>query len=596
MLVKHVKRELPEEMEDEIAAIAAEVLKNQSLVGVRDGDVGINVIFRCYLDFTDGKKKKESMIVPEPSQQEYIKEGKAQKFTRDLEFKGSFASATGVPGKCELLPDSSGYRFLVQNKYKNVETRSLLLEHGKLYYENKAPDKRFQYGLYVSKEGVIAEEMWITVKFKDVITISVGDAHSKLFRTTNCVVSRSMLSCVKVEVKHDISVKEIDQNTGEKGPDDKKITKKVKVLQAFTSFKCQGKVQLMDDTNSSLSENERIHLMEAKDVHHLVPIREVHSSPPEENVYFYACHRYSSEEGSLNGVTISKLQNIDDSDYTYTTQDKVVHFEHNVRMLVIQWHNTKTIKAEQKMFSVDIKCAGNLWRNFGITHEDSYIGILKAHYDVTVHVDAKLWTDELLRCPQNAPDKLGPLSGYYKYSGQSLVPDYIEYFYRGGALQLSKTRVLKEFQKFVATNDETGVKSLMLPMKATNTANYFNYAGAESIVVSLGTAIHPGIFADVWPIMGVSDFFVMTSYTLSLTEKSKYFGTIADEFFDALLKEVKDVRYWIFAINRSVLASRESDQPKVKQITLLEAPRITVGSEEEKRASPRRPAKKNKKN
>jgi hypothetical protein len=204
--------------------------------------------------------------------------------------------------------------------------------------------------------------------------------------------------------------------------------------------------------------------------------------------------------------------------------------------------------------------------------------------------------------PENIHDNtaLRNIRGHYTYGFKSLMFDFLRYFPSRG-LQISKERVVKEFDAWTGTSNRT--KETTMTLESTRDVkipNPLHYAGIQSPVLSLGNnavkdakakilePLNHGISGNIWPIMDDCDFYVLTSHVLTVDERSMYCGDSAtepleahDRFLDNLIDA--KVLYWIYAVRRDAVERYSGTKyihaavaAPVVPATPVEVPSVTI--------------------
>ncbi len=604
---------IPEDMLQIAVATNRAIQIRQDNRSAADGEIQIKGIFRSFLRFEKGGGVQESRTAPERGWINKKSDGKP--FPKPFDLQVQVMHMTPCKDQCEVLPNGTGFRVKVSLGYAD-DAKQWLLDHYKAWYSGQYKGTKFPIGEYVSPEGVIADEKWQTFEHKAKITINSSDTDSSPFRRKNKnqtgpeVTSRTCMSFLKCSAsqwvklkKQEVTVTAPDAGAaasivdGEPQPQDgpaviapagQKIT--TFYPQAFTTFTSKG-VELSEDHDATMAETERIHLIENKDAHQMVPIEALRNGTRHapNTAYFYACDRYQTHIPAKDGVTIFKIR-VDETKDFYSVYDGNEQCRHTVRLNMFQWHGDPGQPGKEQ-YSVKIVCAkqaAEQWRNFGIGNKQSYGAIIHATQDIPLHVDCELGREATLTQAINKPENLndksefGYMRGHYTYWASSIIPDYPRYL-PTRALRISRDRLETEFDLWIGTTGK-GIntkKTMVLSVPpGDNKPNPLHVNLLNSPIIALGNGqvvdpkskmivpINHGYNGDVWPILDDCDFYVLTSHRLTTDEIAKYCGRSADlaacdAFLDYLIGEQK-VHYWIFAVNRAMLPVLPSEQKKSK--------------------------------
>lgn len=542
----------------------------QNLRTAEEGEVQMKGVFKCYLNYDQAQRKNVEQDVPPPRLFKQTRDGK-KTYPAKLSHKTQVLHLTHVPGQCE--PVQGGWRIrtkLSYNEGENENVKQWLLDHYADFYDGKYKGN-FPIGEYVNEEGHLAEYKWHKVHEKALMTVKSNDGAETVFRrhvdgketNPHIVGPYTFMTYYKVSAEQFVTLRK----DGEEA--DAEL-----VPQGFTSFVVKG-VQLSEDHDALMPITERLHRLEVKDAHNMIPMDRLRAGEnvPVSSVYFWACHKYQSVQPCPTGVTIFKLPPKELGEFISVFGEKTAA-RHSIGLSVFQWQGDTS--TEREMYSVKIVAHENdLWKQYGITDMQHYANILMANYTIPCHVMADLWKKKTIEAEANDPEMLNnkpdlaQMRGVYTYGAKSLVPDYIEYVKRGQAHRISAARVEREFKRFTTTNQETDEKEIHLKPVADAKVNPLNgERPANAPVFALGNGqvedpnakkakpLYHAFDDDMYPLLGDSEFFVLTSYKmnhdeLQLVQDPKR----GDDFLDELIEKHK-VFYWMFGIRKKYLSAQ----------------------------------------
>lgn len=563
--------EAMDEMEELVLKTAPLQYKRQNMRAAEEGEVVMKGVFKAYLNF-DGKKNVEQDVPPPKLMKKTRDEKKT--YPAKLSHKTQVLHLTPVEGQCEPLPGGEkGWRIRAKLSYNEKETENAkqwLLDHYASFYDGKYQGS-FPVGEYVNEEGELAEYKWIKVHERSIVTMKTADAQETVFRrhvdgkesNPYVVGPLTAMTYYKVTAEQFVTLrKESDESDAALVP------------VGYNSFVCKG-VQLSEDHDALLPTTERLHQLENKDVHNMIPMDRLRAGDPlPDTAYFWVCHKYQSPQPCPTGISVFKLKADDLSEFIGTYSEKTV-VRHPMRFTLFQWKGDPGTQREMYSVKTTIPRESELWKQYGITDPQHYANILLANYTLPCHVYADLWKKQVLEAETNAPDMLNnkpelvQMRGFYTYGIKSLFVDYIEYWKRGMAHRISKDRVEREFKRFTTVNQDTEEKEIHLKPVAEAKSNPLNgERPANAPVFALGNGqvedpqarkakpLYHAYDEDLCPRLEDSEFFVLTSYALNhdevqLVQDPKR----GDEMLDKLIEEHK-VFYWMFGIRKKYLSPK----------------------------------------
>lgn len=558
-----------DEMEALVMKTADIQRTRQNLRSAEEGEVQMKGVFKCYLNYDPAQRKNVEQDTPPPRIFKPTRDGK-KTYPAKLSHKTQLLHLTHVPGQCEPVP--GGWRIKTKLSYNDSEkenARQWLLDHYAAFYDGKYTGT-FPVGEYVNEEGLLADYKWVKLNEKSLMTVKTNDGNETVFRrhvdgkdTNPYVVGPyTFMTYYKVSAEQFVTLRKESEEA------DAPL-----VPQGYTSLVVKG-VQLSEDHDALMPITERLHHLEPKDVHNMIPMDRLRAGDavPTSSVYFWACHKYQSPHGCPTGVNVFKLPTKELSDFVSTFGEKTAA-RHSIGLSVFQWKGDPG--TEREMYSVKIVAhEHDLWKQYGITDMQHYANILLANYTIPCHVVADLWKKKTIEAETNAPDMLNNkpdlamMRGFYTYGAKSVVPDYIWYWKHGQAHRITQGRVEREFKRFTTTNQETDEKEIHLKPTAEAKLNPLNgERPANAPVFALGNGqvedptakkakpLYHAFDDDIYPLLGDSEFFVLTSHRLDhdqlqLVQDPKQ----GDELLDKLIEEHK-VFYWIFGIRKKYLSA-----------------------------------------
>lgn len=613
-----VKRAPPtaEFVDDEIPADMLEFVENASGIIVKrqdertasEGELQIKATFKTYLQLI--KNRNEEVSAPPPTVMERTRDGK-KTYPKNLVMKAKARDFTTIPDVCTPLPEGNGWRVRANVSYKE-EARDWLAANCRAAYDGTYTGK-FPVCEYVSKDGELATSRFITIYHNAEIKIKAPDNKDTVFRRRNAtgtgyeVVPRTNIKFSKCTADIFVALREDDDATTEDAPvaaaveggaappaasDVAPVPSKAKTFTpvAYPSFSCKGGVDIADDHDPTICETERLHVIESKDTHNMIPIPALRRGDAlSETVYFWVANRYQTTFPAEQGVSIFKLK-VESLADLIGMRDDVPVGRCNMRVSLFQWYGSPAATDTRESYTVKLIGDKEVWRSFGIPDPNMYAAIYHANPDIPCHVDARLWKAAVLNADINRPDvlnnreELKGIHGHYTYGAQSVLPDYLRWLPRN-AVRISQERVETEFSEWMGTAAR-GTKTTMHLMPAVPTKENPLHAvmGLNSPVIALGNGqvdasnpmeprpLYHAVAGNVWPIVESSDFYVLTSHPLTSEERAQYCGgqgggdlTGGDAFLDKLI-ETEQVFYCIFAVNRDAAAKAVAAEAREREI------------------------------
>lgn len=617
-----------QQQHDDFAEMEALVLKTAHLQQKRqdqrtatDGEMQITGVFKGYLVYDSTQRKNLEQDTPPVKLFKKTLDGKS--YPAPLTLHVQVLSLNHVPHLCEPLPNGDGWRVLSSVSYNKDTVENpepWLKDHSQAFFDGKY-EGSFPIGEYINEEGSLAETKWVNIYRKSIIKIKISDTDENIFRrhidgksdSPFIVGPFTGISFFKCTAEQFVSLRKENETSSNFIP------------VGYTSFKAKG-VQLAEDHDANMPLVTRLHHLENKDVHNMIPIEQLRAGHPvKHTAYFWACNAYNSQQPCATGVSIYKLptEELKDLLTIYEDQPSV---KHTLRLSVFQWeHNTSN---KREMYSVKILAnKGSTWRNYGITDPQSYAHILFAQYNIPCHVSADLWKGIVLSAEANNPEVLNnkedfkSMRGYYTYEAKMMIPDFIYYYTHGLAHRITKERVEREFKRFV-TVDGSGEKEMRLkpvPEAKQNPLNTENPLAVPVFAIGNGQVddvnskkpkpLYHAFDEDLFPLLDEAQFFVLTSHRLTYDELQLVQDPKrGDEFLDQLIEKEK-VYYWIYGIKNQYASpvihaekekakKEESKKEENKKEESKKRTQEEEGGREEEHVSiePETPAKKTKKN
>lgn len=626
-----------------IVEVSAKVVESRSgQRSVKEGETVLTGTVESYVGYTkDGKGNIKKEDRTEPPETEMVEGEGGSKYAKAIALYARVSDIAMVPGEVEPRKDGKpGWRIRAVVKYFEGGTEYLMKKCAEAWAKGDGEDDRemLEIRKFISPERDQISTMWVDISPGDKVKVKVPDNKGNVFRAPNPHNKSAMLvqpstpmkfNAVTYEIFVSIKDKEVDDDgtggnvdaaatpaadsgpaqigiapptpapaaaaaaaaggdgkNGKKGGKKKKM--KVKVLAVYPDFNCKGGVWISEDYDPNMARSERLHDMEDKDAHQMVPIREWREKKqlPPTSAYFYVKNRSTFvPAGTINpeakGVTIvrrvdqeSKLVN--EKSFYYEKQgEKVPIF--NMGFDLWQWRHGDADRKRHR-YVVNVRTDGDIqWRQFGIPDQEAYGMIMSANPQIPIHVYAKLWEESTLKHPANDPRELenpNPkkgtenIVGYYNYGNATLTPDFLRYFKASG-MRVSQDFVLQEFDNW-ATITKAGRKELKLTPIEPEKRNPLNSQGIHSAVIALGNGklLNPdaktdeerekGRYHAFWGnaislFEGNHDFYVLISRLLSDQEKANLTGPraqYADDFLRAFKSPPINGYYWIYAVRR----------------------------------------------
>ena len=160
-------------------------------------------------------------------------------------------------------------------------------------------------------------------------------------------------------------------------------------------------------------------------------------------------------------------------------------------------------------------------RKFGIEDLDTYLAIMRVHYDIHVYVHANTWWKRIGEMNPNKPEMLAAdpkkILGWYSFVVENVIPDYKTYFEEGGAIQISRNKLIDLFKGKLGVEDD-GTRRLNL-MRRSAGVNPLNVDGAASLVLALGNKETPLYQGDAMPMIESGRIYIMSGYRHPIDEE-----------------------------------------------------------------------------
>jgi len=555
--------------------------KRQDFRSASDGEVQMKGVFKNYLVYDSGLRQNVEQDTPPKKQMKPTRDGK-KTYPAKLVLQTQILNFTHVPGECEPLQHGDqGWRIrakVLYNESENENVKQWLIDNYNLFY-NGGYTGKFPIGEYINEEGLLADYKWVNLHHKTLVKVKVNDSDDNVFRqhidgktsSPYVVGPMTLITFSKCSAEQFVTLR--------KESDDSNTL----VPQGYTSLSVKS-VQLSEDHDPSKPVTERLHFLENKDVHNMVPVGDLRSGTKlaPYTAYFWVGHKYQSQQPCKTGVSIYKIAGGELKDYLSTYQDKPTP-HHIIRFSLFQWKgDTGT---EREMYSVKIVAnEHNMWRNYGITDPFHYAHILLATHTIPCHVTASLWKEAVVTAEANNPEtinnkpELSSMRGFYIYGAKSVLPDYISFYKHGQAHRISKERVEREFKRFSSTNQETGEREITLKPVPDAKDNPLNGPNPSvSSVFALGNgqvedpaakrskALYHAFDGDLCDVLNDSVFFVLTSHVMKPDEIDLVQDEArGDTFLDGLITEEK-VFYWIYGIAKKFISVASTIEPKTKK-------------------------------
>lgn len=610
-----------DQTQDDLKAMEALVMQTASLQQKRqnqraptDGEMQLTGVFKCYLVYDSTQRKNVEQDVPPSKLFKKTADGKS--YPAPLTLHVQVLSLNHVPGLCEPLPGGDGWRVQATIGYNKDVTENpepWLRDHSQAFFDGKY-EGTFPIGEYINEEGKLAETKWVNIYRKSVIKIKISDTDENIFRrrvdgksdSPYVVGPFTGITFFNCTAEQFVSLRKENESS----------TNFIPI--GYTSFKAK-RTQLAEDHDANMPLVTRLHHLENKNVHNMIPVAQLRANQPvPHTAYFWACNGYSSQQPCDTGVSIYKLptEEIKDLLTVYEDQPSV---KHTLRLSVFQWKGTTS--GDREMYSVKILAnKGSTWKNYGITDPQAYAHILFAQYNIPCHVSADLWKGVVLSAEANNPEVLNnkpefkSMRGFYTYEAKMMIPDFIYYYTHGLAHRITKERVEREFKRFI-TVDGNGEKEMRLkpvPEAKQNPLNTDNPSAVPVFAIGNGQVDDPNskkpkplyhaFDDDLFPLLEESQFFVLTSHRMNYEElQLVQDANRGDDFLDQLIEKEK-VYYWIFGIKKEyagpvIHAQKEESkkEEKKKEETKKRTQEEGEGEGEHVSIEPETPAKKTKK-
>lgn len=562
--------------------------KRQDFRSAGEGEVQMKGVFKNYLVYDSALRQNVEQDAPPKKQMKPTKDGK-KTYPAKLVLQTQMLNFTHVPGECEPLQQGeNGWRIRAKISYNDKDTENVkqwLLDNYNSFYNGEYTGK-FPIGEYINEEGLLADYKWVNLHTKTVVKVKVNDVDDSVFRqhidgkVSNPYVVGPMTSITfnKCSAEHFVTLRKESEESN------------VLVPQGYTSLNAKS-VQLSEDHDPSKPVTERLHYLENKDVHNMVPVTDLQagtaSRQPAFTAYFWVGHKYQSPQPCETGISVYKIAGGELKDFLSVFQDKP-NPHHVIRFSVFQWKGNPG--TEREMYSVKVVAnEHNMWKNYGITDPYHYAHILLATHTIPCHVTASLWKEAVLKAEANNPatlnnkPELSSMRGFYVYGAKTVLPDFISFYKNGLAHRISKDRVEREFKRFSSTNEATGFKEITLkPVTDAkdNPLNGINPSAASVFALGNGQvedpsakrskALYHAFDGDLSEVLDDSVFFVLTSHVMKpdemdLVQDEKRGDALLDEFI-----EKEKVFYWIFGIAKKFVSVASTIVPKTTTTTNAE--------------------------
>lgn len=542
----------------------------------KEGELQLQGVFLEYTKFSQQSRQWETQETPFRTDMIKKKDGTGS-FPAKLDMNVRITALNVIAGVCERT--ATGWRVLADVSLSNkadFPVKEFLLNNYEDFYAGRYAGV-FTIGEFITPDGAIKEKIWVPINERDIVRISASGAEGTLMRKRNpdgsyVVTRRTPVTYFKCEASVHVAgkYKEV-HGKGQQW-----------VQEVYLSISCGGGQQVSAWHNPAMPETERLHSMESKDEHMLVPMHILRQRGPAfPSVYFYVCNGYRTPYTSTRGVGLQMICDSESAtDFTSVKDGQKVP-RHVMRFGFMQWScDPDNEDGTIEMYTVKLLQAGSdsdMWKCFGILSHDPYVAIMKANLDIPRHVEASLWYNMTVDGAQNAPDVLKtdtwqncPVSGHYLFGTKSIVPDFPEHFYTRG-LQLTAVRVKREFARWA--REEDGVPEIVLRSRPELKASPHPLHSQElaSSVIALGNGqvedgergkkqpIAHAFDGDIYSLFDVCDFYVMTSYMPGDADRVQFYGHAhaalpeeCDAHFDMLIS-THQVYYWIYAVKRTAM-------------------------------------------
>ena len=552
----------------------------------KEGQLNIHGWFKSYVHWTqvNGKNTKgETIQVPETRM--IVKADGTGSFPASININVQLKEMTEIPDNC--VNDGDGFKVKMHITYTK-EAEAFLLDNYQAFYNGALTNLRFPIGDFVSETGELKDTYWKKFNKKDLIEISVYDNEDSIFRSENDdgtpkvdpyteIRFANCLSGSKIIMTDDYSIKD-------------PVLRK-KVPSEVISFNCKGQSTLSANNDPDFTGTERIHHLNDLDAHTLIPFANLvkGESLPNATSFEYVSDGYKTPDSSNKdyGVVVY-------AEYSKEEDLKKVYQKQVTYKDVIQWtkhqYNSKSSEEDLRKYYFCIATASKgEWKQWGIMNPEVYMSI-RSNSILPVMLQVNWNVKDMLMDEYNIKGVENVLCIYRGY-----VREYDVDFIRGlpnpalGGIKISKSRVEQEFGKWKGIRQYDNTITINLTASAKD-ANPLHARGLNSPIISLGNGkcdpngknvpipLNHGFSGDIFPILDVSDFYVLISRRLTKEEREAHAGESGkdgDAFLDAQIKADPDLQYWIYAYNTPCIPKKAAEPP------VVDAKKTKVEEEEE---------------
>lgn len=587
--------EFPTHVAQLIEEGAKTTISRQDVRAAAPDEVVVNAIFHHFQYYDSITKKNVQTRTPPAIQMKSGKKktGENTSYPVNLEVMAQVKDIPLVQGHVQPRTDG-GHGWLIKSHVDFSQKASDWLKANCAALYAGHLDTDFPYSLYIREDGELIKDRWVTVSNNQVIKFKVNGGAKSLFRekvdkndksdkrlvvTPQTAVRFPGIKAVEWvdmrEIKNDQEEKKDEQTiplpVEEGEPPVKKAapSKELRPVSYFW-FKSKGVPSVLDDSDRSMPETERIHALEKKDVHNMIPVADLRAGRSfEKTVFFYVDDKYLSSnptnDPNVTGIHLGILPVENTSDLSYTPQEGETKYKKVVRFTVFQWVGKPSYNDQ---YSVVIRSGPETWRAFGIMSGEDYGMILQANHDISLLVRAELNVAETRNHDFNDPSKINNrpdqafVKGNYFYYAKDLVPDYLRWLEKG-AVPLTKDAVISEFEGHLGQNKKTGATTLPLEPADKTRENLLHTDGINSPVICLGRADQPSFNGNAWPLFegDTHNFYVLTSHRLTPEERLAFTkvpaSTATDDFFMRQRTQMKVEHYAIFAVKKGLPMAKD---------------------------------------
>jgi hypothetical protein len=551
----------------------------------------------------DAATKHNELVSEPPDVAPKVVAAKGTTFPGDLPVAMRILNLSTVAGQCEPLPDHSGWRVKGEVGFGKQQKDGPSIDADKWVLNHAGVDvPMFPIKEYVQYTGTgevsTISEKWVVVPRGSTWKFNFKNDDGNLFRKLNAdgmtyqVRPRTRIifnsNTLKLWVMLRAKVPEKKGAIKKEGADElaastASTSDEDWVPRVYMSFTSKFE-SISDEHDPTLPESELIHMQEDPDAHVLVPIAQLNPEHGQLTPYIWMGDYRSPSPGKGRGLITVRTLSENESDFFYVKgigADAKSKGNFRVILRTLYWNGTEE-DPNYDLYSIKLESGNNdnIWRAWLISDLEHYVKIMMANQDIPAHVDATVWTGQVLSNPQNMPEKLAQfraevpamarLVGYYTLGAKSLTPDYLRYFIASG-LRISRAAVEQEFGRSINYDADRSVSSITLK---PNSLGYVRQ-NLGAAVVALGngqvddpkrktpkpTPLFHAVDGDILPLLAECEFFVLTSRKLSDDERLQYCGLYAatatqderDAFFINSLLEPPKPWYWIFAVRRNAL-------------------------------------------